>query len=114
MEGGGGMDVVFTGVWLEALASFVVWLVANGVYVDMRRTGRRGFRRLLAFWLGTPTTWLTLLAVREGVSPDLETPPDDEEALLAEIRRDRSLRTAADRDAVSHGSFPSETRTEES
>jgi len=108
------MDVLFTGVWLEALAGFVVWLVANTVYLDMRRTGRSGFRRLLAFWLGTPTTWLTLLAVRTGVSPDPETPADDEEALLAEIRRDRRLRAVADGDSVPYGSVPSKTQTEES
>ncbi len=86
------VETGLSGYWLESLVGFLVWLVANLVYLDRKRSGRRGLRRLLAFWLGIPTTWLTLLFVREGSTLLVEPPPDDEEALLAEVRRDRRLR----------------------
>ncbi|MEQ8328839.1 MAG: hypothetical protein RH859_00095 [Longimicrobiales bacterium] len=77
---------------LETVVGFIVWLIANVVYLDMKRTGTRGFRRFLAFWFGAPSTSLTLLLVRPDSHPRLEPPPDDEEALLAAIRRDRECR----------------------
>lgn len=90
------MQLELSGIWLESVVSFIVWLVANVVYLDMKRSGARGIRRFFAFWLGSPTTWITLLFVREGSALRLEPPPDDEEALLAEIRRDRRLRGGDD------------------
>lgn len=79
--------------FLEVLLGAIVWLVANVVYIDLKRKGIRGFTRFAAFWAGTPTTWITLFAVREGVQPTFHPPEDDEgEQLLEDIRRDRSLR----------------------
>lgn len=86
------METGLSAYWVESLISFLVWLVANLVYLDRKRSGRRGVRRILAFWLGSPTTWLTLVFVREGSTLRVVPPPDDEGALLAEIRRDRRLR----------------------
>jgi len=78
--------------FLQAILGALVWLVANVVYVDLKRKGIRGFTRFAAFWAGTPTTWISLFAVREGSQPSIDPPPDDEgEALLAEIRRERAL-----------------------
>jgi hypothetical protein len=77
---------------LKVLLGALVWVVANVVYVDLKRKGIRGFTRFAAFWTGTPTTWISLFAVKEGSQPVIDPPPDDEgEALLAEIRRDRRL-----------------------
>lgn len=80
-------------VLIQELAGFAVWLVANGVYVDLRRKGDKGFARLVCFWLGLPVTWFSLLLVPEGSQPRIRPPPDDELALLREIRRDRGLRS---------------------
>jgi hypothetical protein len=80
--------------FIAELAGALVWLVANGVYLDARRKGTRGFVRFLAFWMGLPVTWISLIKVAEGSQPVIEPPPDDEEALLAEVRRDRALRAA--------------------
>jgi hypothetical protein len=83
--------------FLEILLGAIVWLVANVVYVDLKRRGIRGFTRFAAFWAGTPTTWIALFAVREGEQPNFNPPGDDEgEQLLEEIRRDRSLRAGED------------------
>jgi len=80
---------------LETVAGAVLWALANAVYVDMKRKGTRGFRRFLAFWFGTPTTWLTFFIMREGTAPRIEAPPDDEAGLLSEVRRDRARRIVA-------------------
>jgi len=79
--------------FLEVIIGAIVWTIANLVYLDLKRKGVHGFTRFAAFWLGTPTTWVTLFAVREGRRPTFEnTPDDDGSALLEEIRRDRALR----------------------
>ena len=79
--------------FLQTLIAAIVWLVANVVYLDMKRKGLRGFSRFAAFWAGTPTTWITLFAVREGTRPAFDAPPDDDdERLLLEVRRDRARR----------------------
>jgi hypothetical protein len=81
--------------FLQAIIAAIVWLVANVVYVDMKRKGLRGFTRFAAFWAGTPTTWITLFAVPEGERKKFEGPPDeDDEQLLLEVRRDRARRLA--------------------
>ncbi|MDX1494923.1 MAG: hypothetical protein R3253_12720 [Longimicrobiales bacterium] len=79
-------------VFVKTLIGAVVWIVANVVYLDLKRKGIHGFTRFAAFWAGTPTTWITLFAVREGVQPTFEPEGDDTE-LLEEIRRDRALRS---------------------
>ena len=79
--------------FLEVIIGAIVWTIANVVYLDLKRKGVHGFTRFAAFWLGTPTTWITLFAVPEGRRPTFEnTPDDDGSALLEEIRRDRALR----------------------
>ncbi len=70
----------------------IVWLVANVVYVDMKRKGLHGFTRFAAFWAGTPTTWIALFALKDGTQPSFERPDDDDTTLLEEIRRDRLQR----------------------
>ena len=98
-----GCDVSYSlnlpgaGLILEATITAVVWAVSNLVYLDLRRKGIRGFSRFFAFWLGTPTTWVSLFMVPEGSQPGFEPPPDDEALLLREVRRDRLLRERAGR-----------------
>ncbi len=70
----------------------IVWTLANAVYFDLRRKGIRGFGRFAAFWVGNPMTWITLFVVKEGKLDQIETPPDDEDRLLREVRIDRELR----------------------
>lgn len=77
----------------QALIAAIVWVVANVVYLDLRRKGIHGFTRFAAFWAGTPTTWITFFAVQEAKHPTFEAGADDDElALLEAIRRDRELR----------------------
>ncbi len=75
----------------EGIVGSVVWVLANALYIDMKRKGRSGFSRIILFWMGTPLTWLWFFLIREGSAPAIEEAPDDAEALLAEIRRDRRL-----------------------
>ena len=77
---------------LQAIAVGVLWALANAVYIDMRRKGMRGFKRILAFWFGTPTTWASLFLLPEGQMDVVRPPPDDEAALLREVRLDRARR----------------------
>ena len=101
---------------LQAIAGGALWALANAVYFDMKRKGTRGFRRFLAFWFGTPTTWATFFLVPEGSMDLVKPPPDDEIALLTEIRQDRAQRIAADveeRQPVDEAhEAPTETREE--
>jgi hypothetical protein len=76
---------------LQELIGSLVWLAANGLYIDMRRKGRHGLARIIFFWMGTPATWLWLFLVPEGKKPALPPPADDFDHLLEEIRRDRAL-----------------------
>ncbi len=95
---------------IEAVVGAALWAVANAVYFDMKRKGRRGFRRLLAFYFGMPATWGIFFFMPEGQAPRIEPPRDDEAGLLAEIRKDRAQRivAASERDAD-----PPDARTEE-
>lgn len=77
--------------FLEQVIAAIVWAVANIVYFDMKRKGAHGFSRFAAFWMGTPTTWITLFAVEDRVAPTFEAGGDDDD-LLAEVRRDRAER----------------------
>lgn len=83
------------GSFFQTLITAVVWIVANVVYLDMKRKGVGGLTRLAAFWAGTPTTWITFFAVRDGVQPTFEEPADDD-ALLDAVRRERALRSPAE------------------
>lgn len=76
--------------FLQVVIGAIVWAVANVVYIDLKRKGIHGFTRFAAFWAGTPTTWISLFAVRDGVAQTFETGSDDE--LLAEVRADRARR----------------------
>lgn len=76
---------------LHELIGSLVWLAANGLYIDMRRKGRKGLARIIFFWMGNPATWLWLFLVPEGKKPELPPPSDDFDELLEEIRRDRAL-----------------------
>ena len=78
--------------FLQTVLAAIVWLVANVVYFDLKRKGIHGFTRFAAFWVGTPTTWITLFAVPSGERPTFRPPEDEGQELLAEIRRDRRLR----------------------
>ena len=86
LEGGRAM--------LQGILGSLVWIVATVAYVSYVREGRRGFRRLAAFWLGFPWTLCSSFLLphsrrfTEPVFDELE----DEETLLMEIRRDRARR----------------------
>ena len=77
----------------EELVGALVWMAANGLYIDMKRKGRKGWARFFFFWMGIPATWLWLFLIREGKKPALPPPTDDFAGLLAEIKRDKALRT---------------------
>ena len=82
---------------VQSVIAGAVWIVANAVYLDMKRKGKGGFTRLAAFWAGLPTTLLTSVVVPEGHRPAFEAPrSDDDEALLEAIRRDRRSRGDVD------------------
>ncbi len=83
---------------IEEILGLVVWMIANGVYFDMKRKGRTGFSRLAAFWVGFPMTLFWFFILPEGSQPEKLEPPDDAEELLAEIRREK------ERERISRGS----------
>lgn len=76
---------------IDGLVGAIIWALANGLYIDLRRKGKGGFGRIVLFWMGLPLTWLWLFLVKEGSAPVLMEPPDDADAILAEIRRERRL-----------------------
>ena len=82
-------------LFLQALVGAIVWTFANLLYVDLKRKGVRSLARVVAFWVGMPTTWLSLIFVRELRQPRFR-PSEDDEALLAEVRRDRVRRLSAE------------------
>jgi hypothetical protein len=74
--------------FLETVIGAIVWTFANVLYVDLRRKGaRKG--RILSFWVGYPGTLISLFVVREGQTPRIEPPEDDEAGLMREIIADR-------------------------
>ncbi len=84
----------------------LVWIVANVVYGNMVRDGQRGFRRLVAFYLGWPGTFLSYLSIqprRRVAEPQvderyrLQLELEEERDLLLEIRRDRAQRISRSR-----------------
>jgi hypothetical protein len=76
---------------LEGLFGSIVWILANILYIDLKRKGRGGWSRIILFWMGIPLTWLWFFILPEGSAPVLDEPPDDADALLEEIRRARRL-----------------------
>jgi hypothetical protein len=78
---------------LEELVASLVWLAANGLYIDMKRKGREGLVRIIFFWMGVPATWLWLFLVPTKKKKELPPPKEDDFVeILAEIRRDKALR----------------------
>lgn len=84
--------------FVKEIVGLFLWLVANAVYLGAVRRGEGGFRRLVAFWIGLPGTFVTLVAVKEGSQPVVEPPPDDDAALLEDVRRSRALEPAEEDD----------------
>jgi hypothetical protein len=76
---------------LEEFIGGVVWILANLLYIDLKRKGKSGWSRIILFWMGLPLTWLWLFMVREGSAPELEEVPDDADTILAEIRKEKQL-----------------------
>jgi hypothetical protein len=84
---------------LREVVGFIVWIIANVMYIQFRKDGLYGFRRLVAFWLGFPVTVLSVFGVRgptaerrRELSQEARSDDDLEAELLAEIRRDRASR----------------------
>jgi hypothetical protein len=81
---------------VRTVTGALVWGAANLVYLNKKRTGGRGPARFLSFWMGLPITFFIFVLVPEGEEARIRPPPDDEEALLREARRYRSLRDGSD------------------
>lgn len=75
----------------------VVSILASMMYASYRSSGRYGFGRLLSFWTGFPVTLCIALVI--PARPARRELADDEDELLAEIRRDRARRLIAERAA---------------
>ena len=86
----------------EVLAA-LVWIMANVTYRSFVREGERGFKRLVAFWLGWPGTLVSAFSVprTRRVSSREFDESEEERKLLMEIRRDRSRRIAQEQGGVS-------------
>lgn len=91
------------GLMLARILAALVWIIANVVYSSMVRDGQRGFRRLAAFYLGWPGTFVSYLAIqpkRRVEDPELDTRYrtqlefEEDRDLLYEIRRDRARRVS--------------------
>ena len=80
----------------EGIFAGIISVLANLLYIDLKRKGKPGFGRIVLFWMGTPLTWLWFFLIKEGSAPAIEEVPDDAAAILAEIRRDRQLRPGSD------------------
>jgi hypothetical protein len=76
----------------EGLFTGIIWILANVLYIDLKRKGKPGWGRMILFWMGIPLTWLWLFLIKEGSAPELVETPDDADVILAEIRRDKQLR----------------------
>ena len=87
------------------LGWILYWLVeitANVTYVSCVREGERGFKRLAAFYLGFPYTFVSYLVIKPKkkrlAAPRTDGPYraqlelEEERDLLLEIRRDRARR----------------------
>ena len=103
--------------FIPSLHGFAINLIAIISYLDFARSGAKGFKRLLAFWIGMPLTLLMKLVVRPD--PDLvlerklsESLPDPEgdigvpEYVRKEIRAIRQKRLREERLAGEPGAPP--------
>lgn len=79
-------------VHVELGVGLVAWVLANWAYLELRRSGRRGFLRILAFFSGWPATLGIMMAVEDGSRPRLELDDEGLEELRREIRLDRIRR----------------------
>jgi hypothetical protein len=79
---------------MEEFFTSLVWLAANGLYIDMKRKDRKGIVRIIFFWMGVPLTWLWFLLVQKKKGPKElpAVPEDDYQEILQEIRREKALR----------------------
>ena len=79
---------------LEGILGSLVWIVANVAYGSYVRDGERGFKRVLAFYLGFPGTLCSAFAIprRKRIAEHRHDELEDEQTLLMEIRRDRARR----------------------
>lgn len=77
---------------MEVVFAAILWVVANAVYAEMRREGRRGLRRLVAFWIGWPGTLVGLVSIDEGSQPPLRDDDHGLPDLVERIRADRADR----------------------
>ena len=79
---------------LEGILGSLVWIVANVAYGSYVRDGERGFKRVLAFYLGFPGTLCSAFAIPRSkrIAEHQHDELEDEQALLMEIRRDRARR----------------------
>jgi hypothetical protein len=79
---------------VEEFFATLVWLAANGLYIDMKRKGREGIVRIIFFWMGVPLTWLWFFLVPKRKDPK-ELPANTEDdylEILQEIRKEKALR----------------------
>ena len=90
------IEFVFGTLSFKVATSFA-WLIANWAYLDFRRTGDGGFKRLVAFWMGWPMTFVTAMLVKNGSQPQIRLDDRNLDELVDEIRRDRLLRERSDR-----------------
>ena len=86
---------------LEGILGALVWIMANVVYSSMVGTGKQGFTRLAALYLGFPGTLVSYFVIkptRRVAEPKADAryhaqlESEEERDLLLEIRRDRARR----------------------
>ena len=79
---------------IAQIVGLLVNIVAIITYLDFTRSGRRGFMRFMAFWIGFPLTFCVKLFV--GVDPALvaerkleaQLPPEEEDVGVPEYVRE--------------------------
>ena len=77
---------------MEPAYGLIISVLAVFVYIDARRKGLGGFRRLAAFWFGFPATFFVMMLVRDGSQPAIRSHDEGITDLVAEIRKDRAAR----------------------
>jgi hypothetical protein len=79
---------------LEGILGSLVWVVANIAYGTYVRDGERGFKRVLAFYLGFPGTLCSAFVIPRSkrITKSSREESEEEQELLMEIRRDRAHR----------------------
>ena len=82
---------------LDGIIGILVWMAANGLYMDMRRKGKRGFARFVLFWMGFPWTLLWRHTIPEGNEPVFVPVSEDVEGMIEMVRRERALLEEAEK-----------------